>query len=130
MEFGDMEKYEIECNRALNPPRVEKEYWIDRRGRVLKYQGAIERTLISMHYEVAKEAFPELEYPKDHVMKKGWVMVGSTCYGCPMVDRKPTASQLKTLTELGLLDRLHFKYKHHDGDIHYVSYKKYGILCK
>lgn len=100
--------------------RVDNEYWIDAKGRVVKYKGpkpeiidegtpyAFEDDqIVSLHYEIAKAEFPDLEYPDDYVEKKlGWIKVGCFAYGCPIIRKEPTQKQIDTLFDLGLLDKL------------------------
>ena len=39
-------------------------------------------------------------------MNLGWVLVGSSCYHSPIINKRPTQSQINSLDQLGLLDKL------------------------
>ena len=118
MDFVKAKRLEYNTNRQKN------EFFIDRYGKVIKYTGDLDRDICSIHSEIASQIYPDAKYPSDVLMKRGWVMVGSSVYSTPIINIKPTQSQLNTIDKLGLYDRLHFS---HEG--FYVSWQKYGILC-
>jgi hypothetical protein len=114
-----------------NKERKATEFFIDRNGNVKRYKGKLSSEIISMHYRIANELFPELKTPDDYVMELGWVMVGSSVYNCPVIHKKPTDKQVKTLEKLKLFDRLIFPYKGDSPRLQRMmpNYKKYGALC-
>jgi len=118
--MGFDKKYNLEYNRE----RKRKEFWIDTNGKTHKLKGDLTKEITSIHYQIAKSLFPELEYPDDHLMKLGWILVGSSVYSCPIINAKPTRKQLNKLFELELYTRLCFKYKES-----YPNYDKYKALC-
>ena len=67
-------------NIELNTPRVEKDYWIDTKGRIIKYIGPLDDEIVSMHYEIAIQEFPGLEDNNrgqtDYLFDLGWIMIG------------------------------------------------------
>lgn len=109
--------------------RLDKQYYIDRSGKIHKLDiNNIDYKIddiVSFHYEIAKQIYPDVKSPDDVLMNLGWVMVGSCVYSIPIIHKKPTQAQLNKLDKLGLYDRLCFL---HDG--YYPNYKKYGILMK
>ena len=96
---------------------VDAQFFIDRRGRIHKYKGDMMEELISIHYEIADALFPGMGYPDDHLMKLGWVMVGSSVHSMPIIHKEASQSQLDTLFDLGKLDRLTIL----DGN-YYINY--------
>jgi len=110
--------------RTFNTERQKEQFWIDRRGKIRRYEGDLTEEIVSFHSEIARAIFPDVEYPGDHCQKLGWVKVGATCYGFPLIDKKPTQRQLDTLLDIKQLHLLRFLYERR-----YVSYKEYGILC-
>jgi hypothetical protein len=86
--------------------RLEKEFWIDRFGKVYKFKGELKDHITSFHAEIAYDLFPGLRDSKTYLMDLGWVMVGSVVYNCPIIHKKPTQSQINTLFDLGLYSRL------------------------
>ena len=111
--------------------RILHQFFIDRDGVIHRYMGSLKDTgVISMHYRIAADLFPDIQYPQspdDHVVQKlGWVLCGSTVYHSPICYKKPSAAQIKALQDLGgwYYDALCFPYK---GSM--VKYSKYGILC-
>jgi hypothetical protein len=112
---------------AYMKDRVDKQFFIDRDGIIRRYTGSLKDTVISMHYRIADDLFPGMDYPDDYVCKKlGWVLCGSTVYHTPITYKKPSAAQMKALQDLGswYYSTLCFPYK---GSM--VKYDKYGILC-
>ena len=93
-------------NLKRNEERVNKEYYIDNRGKVHKYNGDLNCEIISFHRLISKNLFPDIEHADDYVRKIGYVLVGSNVYSCPICDRVPTQSQINRLDSLGLLKRL------------------------
>ncbi len=112
-----------EHNIEQNTKRAKTQYFIDRRGKVHKYKGDMEREMVSVHYQIAHALYPDSERPVDILMNLGWIMVGSSCYHAPIIHKKPTQAQINKLDSLGLYLRLTFL---HDG--RYVNYDKYQIL--
>ena len=100
----DMEEILMIIER--NKERVDKEFFIDRRGKIQKYTGPLdEYDIISMHYEIAHQHYPNVSQPKDLVTKKlGWVIIGPI-YGVA-IHKEPSQSQINTLDKLNLLDLL------------------------
>lgn len=122
--MNDFKNEELEFNRKYNQERVDTQYFIDLKGKIHRYKGSIDEDITSMHYRIAKQAFPELEYPEDHVKKLGWILVGSTVYHTPIIHKKPTQAQINTLYDLKLYSMLCFAHKGY-----YENYEKYQILC-
>lgn len=85
--------------------RIKKQYFIDPLGKVHKYKGNVQE-VISYHYLIGKQIFPEQIFPDDKLMELGWIMAGSSCYHRPIIHRKPTQAQLNKLDELGILEYL------------------------
>lgn len=98
----------LECESELNrnEKRRDTEFLLDRYGKVHKYEGDLNKTIISFHYEIAKNLYPDVPRADDYLRKLGWILVGSVVYNCPICDRCPTQSQLNTLYRLGLLSKL------------------------
>lgn len=119
-----------DCDLDYMRDRVDKQFFIDRDGIIRRYTGSLKDTVISMHYHIAADLFPDIQYPDspdDYVCKKlGWVLCGSTVYTTPICYRKPTAAQLDTLAALGdwYSRTLCFPYK--DS---MIKYDKFGALC-
>ena len=120
-----------ERRTKYNKERKQSQFFIDRSGKVRRYKGPLAKEIISMHYEISKGLYPELDYPDDYLMECGWIMVGSSVYHSPISHKKPTKSQIKKMEELDLFKSLTFKYtKKGETQSYYVSYEKYGILCE
>ena len=108
---------------------IRTQYFIDTDGVIRKWKLSPTKAAdyISLHYGIAAVLFPDIIYPKDpkdHVMKLGWVLVGSTVYGSPIIDKCPTQAQLNTLLDLDLYDRLLMQVNDH-----YPKYKDIAHLC-
>jgi len=119
-------------NVPYNKERKKTQFFIDRNGKKVTFQGNIKEEIISMHYEIAKKCFPNLEYPDDYITKElGWIMVGSSVFNCPVTYKKPSEKQISTIKKLKLFDRLIFEYKGDNPDLKRFmpNYVKYGILC-
>jgi hypothetical protein len=114
-----------EFNLKHNTKRQEKEYWIDRLGKLHKFNGDLTEEYTSFHYEIAALLYPESNRPTDILMYLGWIMVGSTVYSHPIINKKPTQAQINKLHSLDLYKRLTFLH-----DNFYVPYEKYHVLCK
>ena len=108
-----------------NKKRQKNEFFINRYGKVIKYNGDLTGEICSFHSEIASQVFPNTDYASDTLMKLGWVMVGSSAYSTPIINKKPTQAQINKLDKLGLYDILHFS---HEG--FYINWKEYGILCE
>jgi hypothetical protein len=121
-------------NYQYNKERIDKQFFIDKKGIVHKYKGSMYAEITSMHYHIAQKLFPKIVYPKspdDYVMSLGWILVGSSVYHCPIIHKKPTDLQIKTLKDLDLFDYLCFLYtSKRDGSKSYPKYKEYGVLCE
>lgn len=102
--------------------RKKYQFYVDRSGRVYKFKGNCEE-FTSVHYEIAKKIYPDLEFPEDKLMNEGWILCGSSVYNSPIIHQKPSQAQLDKLFDLGLLDRLCFL---HNGS--YPNYMKYRAL--
>jgi len=83
--------------------RVNKQFFIDRTGRIYKYNGNMMKDVVSIHYEIAYKLFPNMDNPDDYLMKLGWVMVGSSVHSSPITHKKVSQSQLDTLFDLNQL---------------------------
>jgi hypothetical protein len=92
-------------DEEINIPRINKEYYIDRYGKVIKYKGSLSEEIVSMHYRIAEQEFPNTPNPGDFVRKIGHILVGSV-YQNPIIDIQPTQAQINKLFDLGLLDSL------------------------
>ncbi|MFW5847729.1 MAG: hypothetical protein ACOCVF_02305 [bacterium] len=91
-----------------NLNKINKEFWIDRSGKIHKFKGDITVDgYVSFHSEIASRLFPQSNRATDILFNLGWVMVGSTVYHIPIIHKKPTQSQINTLDKLGLFDELH-----------------------
>ena len=115
-------------NFEHNMERIDVQFWIDRQGIIHKYEGDMYKEVTSFHYEIASNLFPDIKYPDspdDFLMKLGCVLVGSTVYSTPIIHKRPTRAQIKTLDELDLYDRLCFP---HDG--YMVNFDKYQTLMR
>lgn len=99
------------------------QYFIDTFGKCHKYKGN-DKDIVSIHYAIAKQIYPDAKNPDDVLMNLGWVMIGSSVYSTPIIHKKPTQDQINKLQDLGLLDRLCFLHNNS-----YPNYMKYGILC-
>lgn len=113
-----------ESRIKFNTKRLAEQYWIDRRGKVYKYDGDLSEEIVSFHSEIAAQIYPDSERPDDVLLRLGWVKVGATGYECSLIDKKPTQAQLDKLDRLGLLQSLLFLYEKR-----YLSYNEYSILC-
>jgi len=109
-------KYKIETNKK----RKEKEYWIDRSGKIHMFKGDLSQEYASFHREIATQLYPESNKPTDILMNLGWIMVGGTVYSDPIIHKAPSQAQINKLDELDLYKHLTFL---HNG--YYISYKKY-----
>ena len=100
--------YELNYILMNNTERREKEYFIDRKGKIYKYDGDLTETIISMHLEIACQILGRNNHrsPDDALLNMGWCLVGSTCYHNPYLTREPSQAQINTLDKLGLLKRL------------------------
>ncbi len=112
-------------NYEYNKERQENQYYIDREGNVHKYLGDLNEEIISIHYLIAKSFFQESRDPEVVLRRLGWVLVGSTVYHHPIINKKPSQAQINKLYELNLYDKLCFEHKGH-----YVNYDKYQLLCE
>lgn len=112
----DCIKYNIENNQK----RKQREYWIDRRGKIHKFQGDMTLNYTSIHYEIARRLYPESNRPTDILMELGWVLVGSTVYSHPIMNKPPSQSQINKLDKLGL-----FRFLSVMNNGSYISFEKY-----
>lgn len=108
-------KYNIEINKE----RVENEYWIDRLGKIHKFEGDLGLEYSSFHSEIASMLYPDSNRPTDILMDLGWIMVGSTVYVNPIIHGIPNQAQINKLDKIGLYEYLSFK---HQG--HYINFEK------
>ncbi len=118
----DMDEEEKQYNIETNTDRQANQYFIDRRGKVYKYTGDLSREIISMHNEIAEPMFPESNHPAQILMDMGWVMVGSSVYSCPVINKTPSQSQLNKLFDINpmLFQRLCIEYHGY-----YMNYQEY-----
>ena len=113
--------YEIQYNIKWNTERQKDEYLIDRKGKIHRYLGDLTKNIYSFHHAIARQVLGDdfKGDPLDHLyITLGWVMVGSSVYDCPIIDKEPSQAQIDMLFDLGLYDRLCI----HKGDI-YSKYK-------
>ena len=85
---------------------VDKQFWIDPYGKTHKYVGDLSIDIISFHYEIAHNLFPDISNPCRYLENLGWILIGSTVYHSPIINKRPTQSQINSLDQLGLLDKL------------------------
>jgi len=104
-----MDNEDREYNIKENSIRVEKQYYIDLKGRIHKYKGDLSEDIISIHLLIADNLFPDVIDPDDYIMDLGWILIGSSVYNSPIIHKKPTQKQIDTLFDLGLLKRLCIK---------------------
>jgi len=119
-------------NIKINKERKKTQFFIDRNGKKKTFKGDLKKEVISMHSYIAAQYFPDLDYPKDYILKKlGWILVGSTVYSCPITYRKPSEKQIETLKKLKIFHRLIFPYEGDNPNLKGMmpNYEKYGILC-
>ena len=90
----------------MNTERVDKQYYIDRKGNVVKYDGPLDEEIVSIHYMIAQSIYPDQRDPERILLRLGWVLVGSTVYCQPIAHKKPSQKQLDTLFDLGMIDRI------------------------
>lgn len=87
--------------------RYKKQYWIDRSGNCYFFKGSKEdaEEIVSIHYAIAADLFPEIKYPNDpeiYIEKLGWIKMGSSVYNCPVIyNKRPTLKQKNKLFKLG-----------------------------
>jgi len=107
MSEDEDDDYETKHNLRWNAERREKEYLIDREGKMHKYQGDLSKAIYSFHYAIAEQVLGEdFENPEDHLYQNlGWIMVGSSVYNCAIIDKEPSQKQIDVLFDLGLYDR-------------------------
>lgn len=67
-------------NIKNNKERQQKEFWIDRSGKIHRFKGDLSKEYASIHSEIAAQLYPESNRPTDILTNLGWVMVGSTVY--------------------------------------------------
>jgi len=122
-EYLDEDDDEKEYNLEHNGARALKEFFIDPEGTIHQYEGDLSGDIISMHSRIAEQLFPDSIDPETDMMNDGWILVGSSVYNCPIIHKKPTKAQLKTLNDLGLYKRLCGLYKNT-----YPNYDRYQGL--
>jgi hypothetical protein len=108
-----------------NLERSNSQYYIDREGNVQKYKGDLNEEIVSMHFRIAYDLFPESKDPEGILNRLGWIQVGSTVYHVPIIYRKPSQAQINKLFELELYTALTFLYNGR-----YINYHKYQALCE
>ena len=98
-----------------NLERLDKEYYLNRSGREIKYTGSLDEDIPSFHYLIAYQEFPNIKFPTspDDIVKKtlGWVEIGSTVYNSPVAHKKLSSLQIKKLKELGLYEKVVISHK-------------------
>lgn len=95
-----------EFNIEHNTKRVDSEFWIDRTGKCHKFTGDLSEQYTSFHSEIAQNLYPDSNRPTDILMGLGWILVGSTVYHHPIIDKKPSQAQINKLSELDLYKTL------------------------
>ena len=112
-----MEKWERDCVKE----RVASEFWIDTEGKIKKWEGTLKEAddWASLHTLIATKILSrnkEVQAGRidgcDILHKKGWIAMGSACYG-NRIDREPTQAQINTLDELGFR-----RIQEMDGTVH------------
>jgi len=104
----------------INLERVKKQYYIDRLGNIHKYNGKLDGEILSsIHDKIAEKYYPDHDRPRDMLDKLGWITIGSTVYGKPIIYIQPNQAQINKLSDLGLYDYLLIL----NGD-YFISYKK------
>jgi len=84
--------------------RILTEYWICRRGRIVRYklkQNDDIEDIVSFHNAIARQHFPNSKNPEKSAEVAGWVKVVNRLFKHPSIERVPTQSQLNTLFGLG-----------------------------
>lgn len=99
------EYLERDKKHNITDDRINSEYFINRSGEIIKYEGDLNRTL-SLHYEIGRSLFPEIKNPVNYLMNVGWVVIGHQHYNFPIIKKEPTEKQIETLKKLNLLDDL------------------------
>ena len=95
---------------------INTQYFIDPDGIVHKYKGNRDATeIISLHHEIADMLFGHLKINDcvTYMMDLGWILVGSSCYSCPIIHKYPSQAQINTLYDLNLYHRLTFLHNDH-----------------
>lgn len=100
-----MDEEERQMYYDYNMERVDKQFYIDRHGKVHKYLGDMYEEVVSIHSEIAYSLYPDMRDPAKYLMECGWILVGSSVYNCPIIDQEPSDAQLDTLEKLGLYER-------------------------
>lgn len=108
--------------RKKNIERKKKEYWIDTSGNIHRFKGDLKGEYTSFHSEIARQIHPDSTRPGDILMNLGWIMVGSTVYSCPIINKEPTQSQIDVLFDLDL-----YKYLLILDNNYYVNFKQKQI---
>lgn len=93
---------------ARNLENIEKQFFIDRQGKIIKLDTTnfeIDDDYVSIHYEIANQVLPHAKDAKKQLMDWGWIMIGSSVYSAPIIDKKPTELQVQTLINIGKYDR-------------------------
>lgn len=102
-----MDDWKPFSNKDYNLKRIDKQYFIDRRGKVHKYKGNIEDEICSIHNRIADDLFPKvMGNAQDYIMQRGWILIGSCVYSTPISKKKPTQAQINKLFDLGLYEKL------------------------
>lgn len=102
-----MNNEEREYNFENNQERVEKEFYIDQFGKLRKFKGDLYEEYVSIHYEIAHQEFPKMQFPDDYVKNVlNWIMIGSICHNTVIIEEVPSQAQMNTLYCLDLLERL------------------------
>lgn len=77
----------------MSNDRINKEFLIDRYGKCIKLKGSAVG-IYSIHEEIAKQQFPSIPDAYYHVVKLGWVIVGSDIFGVPTCFSQPSQAQV------------------------------------
>lgn len=83
--------------------RHERQYWIDPYGEIHKWNGTEEeaKDIISLHYEIAHQLYPEAKYPDDILYDLGWIAVSVTNFGT-IIKQELTSEQIETCIAVGI----------------------------
>ena len=83
--------------------RIEEQFYISPDGKIHKYKLGINniKNSLSVHYEIAKSLYPNLEYPDDYLYNLNWIIVGSYAHGL-RIKNEPSQAQINTLNKHGM----------------------------
>lgn len=88
-------------NYKLNLERAEKQFIIDRKGKVIKFNGDLNSNIVSFHSEIAAQIIKNIQFPLDFLVQKGFIIVGSLFIKLPNTEKEITNLQYQKLKQLG-----------------------------